>query len=530
MPVYKVDYQETNQFKPLIQDFLSQSPKLNNFYDYPHGIEGFDTLIKAKTLTFDESKRSKLVDVLLQQHQKLDTHPKVLKNIQLLKQANTFTVTTGHQLNLMTGPAYYFYKTLSTIKLAEILQEKYPAYHFVPVFWMASEDHDFEEVNHFYFEDHTIEWDVKSAGAVGRQSTQNMDEMIDSLYRIWGKQEKAEVLIGLFKKAYLANQNWAEATRCLVHHFFGAYGLVTLDGDCNELKTAWVPYMQTEVKHQLTHQKVSETNANLKDLQYDVQVNPRDINLFYLDKERVRITKTSQHYETVEKKKQWSLDELCQDMEHSPEKFSPNALLRPLYQEVVLPNLAYVGGAGELAYWLQLNSSFKAFDVMFPKLILRDSATMMTAKNWQKAKKLSMNALDFYSDLSSVLKQHTQKISQTTISFDDLKQQLAVQFEILEDKMKFTDPSFQNALKAQKQKQINGLNHLEKRWWKAEQKKYADQLERIKLLHQLHQPKGVLQERKQNFSVFYLALGEDFVKVVYEAMNPIEHQFKIIVY
>ena len=529
MSVHIVDFQQTKLFKPIIHDFLSLNHPIKHFYAYHHDIDSYENLINQKKSGFDIAKRSELVEILKQQHQNYVLSKQVLKNIELLKNNKTFTVTTGHQLNLMTGPAYYFYKTLSTIKLAELLQKKFPDYNFVPMFWLASEDHDFNEVNHFYFHDQKIEWRTESHGAVGRLSTQKMHSMLQTLQHLWGTHQNARALLDVFEIAYTKYQNWTDATRYMVNHFFGQYGLVTIDGDDKRLKKQLVPVIKQEIKDKVVFNHVTATNQKLKEYGYHIQINPREINLFYLDEKRTRLA-YSEDFHTTDNERHWTLNQLLEEIELHPEKFSPNALMRPVYQEVVLPNLAYVGGAGELAYWLQLKSSFEAFQVSFPKLILRDSVLMMTQKNWHKAQKLNLEAQDFFLPLEDVLKNYTKKISEKKISFEALRIQLKQQFESLENQMNDTHKSFENALKAQKQKQINGLNKLEKRWWKAEQLYYQDTLNRVKILHEYHSPNNELQERKQNFSVFYLGMGPDFVSKVYDSMNPFDCSFKLIIY
>src|SRR5690606_31940934 len=154
-----------------------------------------------------------------------------IKNIELLKSEKTFTVTTGHQLCLFTGPSYFIYKIISTINLAEELKKEFPVYDFVPVYWAASEDHDFEEINHFHLFGKKLEWKSEQSGAVGNFKTKKLETLLPALEEALGKSKNSDYLISLFKNAYLQHQNLADATRFIVNELFGEYGLVTIDGN-----------------------------------------------------------------------------------------------------------------------------------------------------------------------------------------------------------------------------------------------------------------------------------------------------------
>lgn len=525
-----VPYVGSGKFSTLINDFLELSPAIATIYPYQHQPEDYAQMISSKQAFFTSEKRALLYHAILNQYHSFHIDSKLQAQIESLQSENTFTITTGHQLNLFTGPLYFFYKIADTIVLCEKLQKKYPQQHFVPVYWMATEDHDWEEINHFYFGDQKIVWDMQTKGAVGNVSTKGMESVLQTLQVVFGKSNRAKELIALFEKSYIQFGTLKEATRALVMEFFGSYGLVIVDGDDPALKRSFSPWMKREVQEHVAWKKVNEQSEYFHQQAWKVQVNPREINLFYFhDHQRLRIEPHGDHFLLVGSPKQFTLQELLQELENHPEKFSPNVLLRPLYQEVVLPNLCYVGGGGELAYWLQLTGLFQEMQVPFPVLQLRDSVVVVDAKWWNKMQKMHLLPSEMFLSKTQLADKKVKEWNENSVDFKLLMQQLEQQFAYLETQMQKTNASFEGAIKAQKQKQIKGLQNLEKRYWKAEKKKQEDALQRLYELHQTWFPGGQLQERKENFSGLYLAYGKEWLPKIMASLDPWNPSFKIVV-
>ncbi|MEQ3690647.1 MAG: bacillithiol biosynthesis BshC, partial [Flavobacterium sp.] len=171
MPNDCVTYQKSGCFSNLIVDYLNQKEKLQPLYNRFPTLENFKLQIAEKNKSFSLDKREILVSTLEEQYKNIKASDKTIFNIGLLRKEKTFTVTTGHQLNLFTGPLYFLYKIVSVINLTKELKEKYPECDFVPIYWMATEDHDFEEINYFNFNNKKIKWNKESKGPVGRLST-----------------------------------------------------------------------------------------------------------------------------------------------------------------------------------------------------------------------------------------------------------------------------------------------------------------------------------------------------------------------
>lgn len=525
MPNDCITYQNSGYFTKLIVDYLDEKPELKLLYNRFPRIENFKAQIEEKGTNFNDNfKRQVLVSELEKQYRNFEVSEVTLNNIQLLNHPNTFTITTGHQLNLFTGPLYFLYKIISTINLCKELKLAYPAFNFVPMYWMATEDHDFEEINYFNFRDKKIKWNRESFGPVGRLSTDGLEEVLNQFSAELGIGDNANYLNQLFQKSYLEHSNLADATRYLANELFKNEGLVIIDGDSKELKKLFIPFAKEELLNQTSFKKVTATNLHLE--HYKIQVNPREINLFYIeDHLRERIVFENGKFKVNSTKIEFTTDEIVSELENHPEKFSPNVILRPLYQEVILPNLCYIGGGGEIAYWLELKSNFEANKIAFPILLVRNSVLLATQKQVQKTEKLDLNWSDLFLNQIELINQKTKQLSSFTIDFSEQKEHLKKQFEQLTTIAHQTDKSFIGAVKAQEAKQTKGLENLEKRLLKAEKRVLSEQLDRIiKLQNELF-PNQTLQERKSNFSEFYVDFGSNLIDSLTNKLRPLEQEF-----
>ncbi|MBF4473491.1 bacillithiol biosynthesis cysteine-adding enzyme BshC [Flavobacterium sp. HJJ] len=530
MPTDCISYQTSGYFSKLINDYLDQKPELKPLYNHFPTLENFKKQIEEKKINFNNNgndKRQTLVSVLKSQYAELNVSKETLNHIELLNNSNTFTVTTGHQLNLFSGPLYFLYKIISTINLTKELKAEYPEYDFVPVYWMATEDHDFEEINYFSFKGKKFHWNRESTGPVGRLSTEGLKDFLEIYAQEIGSSTNANTIKKLFEDSYIKHDNLANATRYLANELFGSSGLVILDADNQDLKRSFIPYIKEELLQQTSFKAVSETIEQMKN--YFVQVNPREINLFYIeDNLRERIVLENGIYKVNHTKIEFTEAEILALLESNPEKFSPNVIMRPLYQEVILPNLCYIGGGGEIAYWLELKSFFAAAKVTFPMLLIRNSVLLVTEKQSKKADRLNLTWSDLFTNQNTLVNRITQKLSDFPIDFKEQKDALRKQFEALLELANHTDKSFLGAVKAQEVKQTKGLENLEKRLLIAQKRKFHDELQRIIDLQNELFPNQSLQERQANFSEFYLENGEQLIPQLMNQLNPLEHNFNIL--
>jgi uncharacterized protein YllA (UPF0747 family) len=221
--------------------------------------------------------------------------------------------------------------------------------------------------------------------------------------------------------------------------------------------------------------------------------------------------------------------EILDLLENHPEKFSPNVIMRPLYQEVVLPNLCYIGGGGELAYWLELKSYFQKANITFPMLLLRNSVLLVTEKQAKKADKLELTWMDLFSKQADLVNLKVKQFSEFPIDFSSQKDFLQKQFDDLHQIALQTDQSFLGSVKAQEVKQIKGLENLEKRLLKAQKRKHGEVLERITDLQNELFPNQSLQERTGNFSEYYLENGTDLIQKLFQQLHPLENNFEVVI-
>ncbi|HEX9979308.1 MAG TPA: bacillithiol biosynthesis cysteine-adding enzyme BshC [Flavobacterium sp.] len=526
MPSDCISYRSSGYFTQIITDYLDQNESLTPFYNRFPSIENFREQLREKKQGFS-GNRDILANALEKQYKNVTLSPSTKENISRLRNENTFTVTTGHQLNLFTGPLYFLYKIITAINLSKELKANYPDFNFVPVYWMATEDHDFDEISYFNYNGRKFHWNRESSGPVGRLDTKSLDEFFKVYSAELPQSDNADAIRKLFSEAYLSGKTLTEATRYIANTIFGKYGLIIIDGDDVSLKQAFIPQMKQELLDQTAFTEVSATIEKLGN--YAIQVNPREINLFYIeDKLRERIFLKDGIYHVNNTNIQFSKDEILELLENHPEKLSPNVIMRPLYQEVILPNLCYIGGGGEIAYWLELKSFFDAAGVTFPILMLRNSALLASEKQTAKADKLRLQWKDLFLSPQELANIKIHEYSTLQLDFTEQKEFLKKQFEKLYEMASETDKSFSGAVKAQEKKQLKGLEMLEKRLLKAEKRKHAEELERLSALHEELFPNNSLQERFANFSEFYITYGETLVPRLMQELHPFSLNFAVI--
>lgn len=528
MKATKIPFKETGFFSKIITDYLDGIEQIKPFYNNFPDENGFKNQIKEKQQFFSISTRKVLVEALQEQYNGFIISELTQTNISQLSSEKTFTITTGHQLNLFTGPLYFLYKIIATINLCVDLKSKYPTYNFVPIYWMATEDHDFEEINYFNFRGKKVSWNSNQTGAVGRFSTDGLANVLDVFSAEIGNSKNANYLKELFKKGYLEHKTLAEATRFIANELFADQGLVILDGDDVNLKQKFIPFVKEELQNKTSFKTVSKTVEKLAE-NYKIQVNPRELNLFYLgDDFRERIIYEGNLYKVNNTNISFTKDEILAEVAQNPKAFSPNVIMRPLYQEVILPNLCYIGGGGELAYWFELKSYFEAVNIPFPILLLRNSVQIVSQKQAGKLEKLAISTEEIFLKQNELLAKKIVKNSEIKIDFKDKINYLKQQFNDLKETAVKTDKTFLNAVNAQETKQIKGLQVLEKRLLKAEKRRQADLVNRITFLQNEILPNHSLEERQRNFSEFYLEHGNHFLKAIKLALHPLELQFLVL--
>lgn len=497
MQVFRFHRQLTHCFDDQQLNMVYNQEAFTPFIRQPFVPGNLESQIDARELSVET--RQILRDALMDQYRGTEGSDATLAHIQALGNAHTFTVTTGHQLSAFTGPLYFVLKIMHAIRLSEELQRLYPEHHFVPVYWMATEDHDFEEIRGLEIFGKTLQWNTEQQGAVGRFQTREMEALKQEIGNLFANHPEAEIHAAL--DSYRGD-TLAEATRNLVNHLFGHYGLVIIDGDDPKLKRIFAPLMRKELETHFSEAAVQATSDLLKREGGKIQVNPRPVNLFYLgDNFRARIEPDGDGY-LIEGRGRVAGAELLEELEQHPERFSPNVILRPLYQEMILPNLVYIGGTGEIAYWLQLKGVFDAAGCIFPLLSVRTSVMWVESGVSRRMEKINLHIEDVLHPTDQIKRNYILQHTEESPDMEALNAATGQLTALMEDMVMQIDSSKQAFVEGEKvrlQKQMDAFQDKVVRFSKA---RHEEAMKHIEFVRERLFPGDGLQERKACFFSF----------------------------
>jgi bacillithiol biosynthesis cysteine-adding enzyme BshC len=543
-------YRQTGYFSRIITDYLEQAGSLTPFYAHPVSLEGIRSSLEARQQS--PVDREVLVAALKEQYAAIgasfpltaagglstvtavndsslvnDSSP-VRQNIDRLLQNNTFTVCTAHQPAIFTGPLYFIYKIIHTIKLADSLAEKYPQYQFVPVFYMGSEDADLEELGKIYLNQEKLVWDTRQTGAVGRMKTKGLEKILNRVEGELSVQPFGGELVRQVKEIYLGSPDIQTATFRLLHSLFAEYGLVVLIPDNASLKRLMIPVFEDDLFYGEPTRVVNETIGRLSQ-NYKVQANPRPINLFYLkDDLRGRIERVGDTFKVHDSSLVFDEKEIREELHRYPERFSPNVILRGLFQETILPNIAFIGGGGETAYWLELKDLFEHYKRPFPLLILRNSFLLVEASWKEKLERAGLGLTDIFKPEEELVNELVKRESQQQLSLDEEISTANQYYEKLKALARPVDPTLVQHVEALQKKALDPLQDLEKKLLKAEKRKFIDQQRQIHALKSALFPLNGLQERIDNFMPWYATKGQKFIEDLYKHSLTLEQEFVVL--
>jgi bacillithiol synthase len=527
MQQIKIPFNEVPQFSKRDTAYVDEELALKPFFKYSVHIDSFEKVINDKSK--DSIDRETLVEVLEEQYSSLTVSEKTREHIKSLREQNTFTIITAHQPSLFTGPLYYIYKIVSTLNLAKKLQAHYPDYKFIPVFITGGEDHDFEEVNHIHLFNKTLEWHNQESGSVGMMKTESLKPVLSSLKDILGESENAVNIFKLISNTHSQNEKYSNAVIDMVNEIFGNDGLVILNMNNAKLKRLFVPIIKDEVFNNPSIRLVSETREQLEKVGYKPQAFPREINFFYLrDQLRARIELVDEKYKVLDANYEFTKEELEIEIENHPERFSPNVIIRPLFQEKILPNLAYIGGGGEIAYWLERQSQFNHFGINFPMLIRRDSVLWVDSGSLKKLDKLGLTINDLFQKEDEIIRSYVDKQSSEELDLASQKNALENIFREIKSLADKIDPTLSKSIMAEHAKQQKVFDQLESRIIRAEKQKHETAINQIRGLKSKFFPNDGLQERYDNFLSFYLKYGDEFIETLKTNLDPLEKKMTIV--
>ena len=521
-----ISYEQTGQFKKIITDYISGAKTLEPFYAFPVTEEGVERAIEERKK--HPVDRKLLTSFLEGQYASLDRKYAVDSNIELLGRENTFSIVTAHQPNIFTGHLYFVYKILHVVRLADEFSRKYPQYKFVPVFYMGSEDADLEELGHVYLNGEKIEWTTKQKGAVGRMKTDGLSGLIDRMEGELTVHPFGSELIDMLRGFYKDGETVQQATFRFVHELFGDFGVVTLVPDDADLKRTMIPIFEDDLLRQQASGIVENSIKNLGE-HYKVQAQPREINLFYLkDDIRERIVRTGNVWRLAETDLSFTETEILEELHSHPERFSPNVILRGMFQEILLPDVAFVGGGGETAYWLELKDLFDHYGVFFPMLILRNSFLFVENRWADRINSLNLDNEALFKTKDELLKALVAEQSPNALDLQSAKDEIERIYETLTNQAKAVDVTLEKHVERLKTEAINKVGALQKKMMRAEKLKFQAESRQIAQLKEHLFPANGLQERTENILPYYSKYGREFLQMIYDNSPALEQQFVVI--
>lgn len=527
MHISKVSFDKINALSFKDVYYQNHHDKLSDFINFEPTRNGLQNAVEErKNFPVD---RSLLTNVLLDHYKKLQPSEKQTFNINKLRDENTFTIITAHQPSLLGGPAYYFYKIFSSIHLAAKMNVWYPTYHFVPVFISGAEDHDFDEVKALQLFGKTITWETTQSGSVGRFSIEALDQVMNQLSEILGSSPKAIEISDMFASALSGANAYNDFVFNWLNAFFGDYGLIVVNMDDARLKRAFIPILEKEIKERISEVIVNETQEKLQKLGFKPQAFARDINMFYMDgSSRERIYFEDRLYKINNTNLAFNESQILDMLHQHPERFSPNVVLRPLYEEYILPNIAYIGGGGELAYWLERKAQFNAFGVFFPVLIRRNSV-MMVPKSIQKhIEKLNLSEDDILLEEDKLITRYLEKSSSENFHLDQENKKLVEIFNIIAEKAKHIDPTLEHYVNGEGHKIYKTVESIESRLKRSLKHKEETSINQIKSIKSKLFPNNGLQERTDSYLQFMVGEEDDFTDQLIDTLDPLDKSFLFV--
>ena len=536
----QIPYRATGLFSNLVNDYMESKGTAQSFVEYNATIDGYKKAIEQRA-SFS-TNRKVLVEVLQNQYTQLtkevsgssalnnkESFKLVNDNVHLLLKENTFTVTTAHQPNIFTGPLYFIYKIVHAIQLAAELKKQFPQHNFVPVYYMGSEDADLQEVGSYNLAGEAYQWNTKQKGAIGRMKVDDeLIQLLQNLEGYWSVKPLGKEALEVLKQAYQKGKTISEATLALVHGYFGRYGLVVIQPDDAKLKSLFIDVMEKELRTGFSQKAIGATKEKLAST-YHVQSDGRDLNLFYLkENSRARIEKQGDSYIVVDTDIRFTEEEIVKELHANPERFSPNVILRGVYQETILPGLAFIGGGGELAYWMELKNVFNEVKVHYPILQLRNSFMFMNEKQTAHWNSLGFTLEHLFKpvlelELGYIKNQTKENLALTNhiASLNDLY--TSIQQDVIKIDTSLGDHAKNLSIQAQKK-----LALLEKKMIRAEKRKQQTSIDRIQAIKGSLFPKNSLQERVENFAEWVGDYGWDWVEAIMQHSTTLNPSFTII--
>jgi bacillithiol biosynthesis cysteine-adding enzyme BshC len=299
--------------------------------------------------------------------------------------------------------------------------------------------------------------------------------------------------------------------------------------DDKRFKKAFSPTMKKEITERKSIELVQNTQTELSGLGFRPQAFAREINLFYMENgTRERIIYENRVYRINNTELTFSEDELINQIDEFPDKFSPNVVMRPIYQEFILPNIAYIGGGGEISYWVERKTQFEYFGVYFPVLIRRNSVMILTKSIQKLMDKLEVNLQALLQDENNLINLYLEKVTNADFHLLQETEQINSIFDIISEKARMIDPTLGPYALSEGQKVIKSIDAIEARLKKTIKHKEETSINQLKNLRSKLFPDGGLQERTESFLQYIVSEGFGFQEKLIEICDPLQKEFLFI--
>jgi bacillithiol biosynthesis cysteine-adding enzyme BshC len=457
-----------------------------------------------------------------------------------LRQADSVVVITGQQAGLFTGPLYTIFKALSAIKLASELRDR--GVNAIPMFWIAAEDHDFEEVNHTRLvnrEGHlaTITYTAcspKEGKPVGHvKLADGISENIDQLLAALPESEFMPRLAADLRESYAPGAGFADAFGKMMMKLFGKYGVVLINPLDDRLKhVSGELYVQAMSRAPEFAERLVAESAALVNAGYHAQVytSQEAVPLFMLDEGRrtALVRRPDGRFHLKNGDKSFAADELLSTVARCPNCFSPNVTMRPIVQDFLLPTVAYIGGPAEIAYFAQLRPNYSLLGRVEPVVLPRASFTLVEKRHAKTMSKYGIAFTELFGGQEEVMKRVVERsLDQGTATvFDETERAFNQQLDKLRDSLTAVDPTLADALKGGREKIFYQLHNLRTRFVHNRTKRDETMGQQIERLFAVLYPNKNLQEREINVAYFLARYGYELIDRIYDevALNLRDHK------
>ncbi len=522
----ELSYDRIPQFSKRDKAYQLGDENLRPFYKHEMVMESFEKIIENRKGF--EIDRDMLVQQLMEQYADVPTSILTSKNIEALRLPDTYTVVTAHQPSLLTGPLYFIYKICSAIALAQKINEELIEYYIVPVLVMGGEDHDFDEIATVNMFGSSYTWSTDQVGPTGRMSHDGLRAVLDDVLERLGGGEHAQLMKNMIWESLEHSSTYGEFMFLFVDQLFREYGLVIINFDNPVFKEKLLPYVIYDVSDGDPSMAVNRDQRALEKAGFQAQAHVRDVNIFWIDGNRHRVILEEDGTYTIGEETM-SKDEVIARIKSSPGSVSPNVIMRPVFQELILPNLAYIGGGGELAYWMERKSLFEGWDLPFPMLVRRDSVMILDKKTNQWLDKNKMSYIDLFHREEQVIGKYAHSQAEVDLNLHSEKQLIQSVFETIRDLADKVDPTLSKTVLSEAAKADKSISYLENKLLKAEKNKNEVAINKLKNLKSRYFPgNDGLQERHDNFIPYFLKHGPSWFDELLKHLDPLNRNFKVL--